>query len=586
MSLVPYFPTSYTFGYTNKHELDLSWLVNDNVQLQKQIEQFVALNTVKYADPIDWNITSQYPTNCVVFNPADMTAYISTQPVPSGVEISNTDYWQPIFTLADIFTAYKTSITPIVQENAKPATQAIKRDDLLWIDNVLYVAVRDIAKGTTVVAGENVVTTSVSAELQQFISSLADEQTAREQADQQLQKDIAAEQTARQQADQQFQKDLTAEQSARQQAVQKLQEDLTAEQSARQQADRELDNKINNKGKDYYIFQGDSYGAGGGDWPTRLATMLGLTKNDTYYDFCHGGDGFSTELPTNNHAANTLRTYASRVDNPDKITKIIICMGRNDMSTASLNSPASITAGFNNWLQTLRELFKNATAYVGFIAWDLNVTEVTVDKFIGLVQAFNVYLGCCRNNSIQYLTGVQYAMHNREFFQDDGKHPNAKGSQAIAWAIYNAISLGSANVSYSYHAIDTAPAGIGKNPIHIGEQLENGIVNLWIAQDSGSDLACTPTEITANGTNRYLIGKADLNYVMGSGYRLTSALQMTVMRTTDNKYYLVPVIYSLYSGELAIYPLALTSENSNFLNITINNIRLLGSPQFTFGTMT
>ena len=550
MSLVPYFPTSYAFGYTNKHELDLSWLVNDNVQLQKQIEQFVALNTVKYADPIDWNITSQYPTNCVVFNPADMTAYISTQPVPSGVEISNTDYWQPIFTLADIFTAYKTSITPIVQEDAKPATQTIKKEDLLWIDNVLYVAVRDIAKGTTVVAGENVVTTSVSAELQQFISSLADEQSARQQADQ------------------------------------KLQEDITAEQAARQQADRELDNKINNKGKDYYIFQGDSYGAGGGDWPTRLATMLGLTKNDTYYDFCHGGDGFSTELPTNNHAANTLRTYASRVDNPDKITKIIICMGRNDMSTASLNSPASITAGFNTWLQTLRELFKNATAYVGFIAWDLNVTEVTVDKFIGLVQAFNVYLDCCRNNSIQYLTGVQYAMHNRAFFQDDGKHPNAKGSQAIAWAIYNAISLGSANVSYSYHAIDTAPAGIGKNPIHIGEQLENGIVNLWIAQDAGSDLACTPTEITANGTNRYIIGKAELNYVMGSGYRLTSALQMTIMRTTDNKYYLVPVIYSLYSGELTIYPFALTADNSNFLTITINNIKLLGSPQFTFGTMT
>lgn len=550
MSLVPYFPASYTFGYTNKHELDLSWLVNDNVQLQKQIEQFVALNTVKYADPIDWNITSQYPTNCVVFNPADMTAYISTQPVPSGVEISNTNYWQPVFTLADIFTAYKTSITPIVQEDAKPATQAIKKDDLLWIDNVLYVAVRDIAKGTTIVAGENVVTTSVSAELQQFISSLADEHSARQQADQ------------------------------------KLQEDITAEQAARQQADQELDNKINNKGKDYYIFQGDSYGAGGGDWPTRLATMLGLTKNDTYYDFCHGGDGFSTELPTNNHAANTLRTYASRVDNPDKITKIIICMGRNDMSTASLNSPASITAGFNTWLQTLRELFKNATAYVGFIAWDLNVTEVTIDKFIGLVHAFNVYLDCCRNNSIQYLTGVQYAMHNRAFFQDDGKHPNAKGSQAIAWAIYNAISLGSANVSYSYHAIDTAPAGIGKNSIHIGEQLENGIVNLWIAQDAGSDLACTPTEITANGTNRYIIGKAELNYVMGSGYRITSALQMTVMRTTDNKYYLVPVIYSLYSGELTIYPFALTADNSNFLTITINNIKLLGSPQFTFGTMT
>ena len=202
MAINEFFPCSYRYPFTNDHELNLGWVLATIKAQESELSKFVALNTVKYADPFDWNITSQYATNTVVFNPADMTAYLSVQPVPSGVQIDNTNYWTPIFTLADIFTAYKTSITPVEQIAAKPATQAISKGQLLWIDNVLYAAVRDIAQGTVVVPGENVLLTNISDEL-------AAEQTAREQADTQLQSNITAEQTAREQADTVLQTNIT-----------------------------------------------------------------------------------------------------------------------------------------------------------------------------------------------------------------------------------------------------------------------------------------------------------------------------------------------------------------------------------------
>lgn len=227
MAINTFFPCNYRYPYTNDHELNLGWVLATIKAQESELSKFVALNTVKYADPFDWDITHQYATNTVVFNPADMTAYISVQPVPSGVQIDNTDYWTPIFTLADIFTAYKTSITPVEQIAAKPATQAISKGQLLWIDNVLYQAVREIAQGTVVVPGENVLLTNISDELAAQVSAITAEQDARVRADTQLQSNITAEQSAREQADQQLQTNITAEQTAREQSYTRLQSAVT-----------------------------------------------------------------------------------------------------------------------------------------------------------------------------------------------------------------------------------------------------------------------------------------------------------------------------------------------------------------------
>lgn len=90
------------FPYTNFQELNLDWILQYLKAQEEQIKNFIAVSSIKYADPIQWNITTQYEANTIVIDPQTGTAYISTQPVPSGVALSNADYWTVVFDLQTI----------------------------------------------------------------------------------------------------------------------------------------------------------------------------------------------------------------------------------------------------------------------------------------------------------------------------------------------------------------------------------------------------------------------------------------------------------------------------------------------------
>lgn len=83
------------FPYTNFHELNLDWLLNQMKELGTSFEDFVKSNKLKYADPITWDITKSYNPNTIVVD--GNTAYISLQRVPAGTQITDTDYWLAAF---------------------------------------------------------------------------------------------------------------------------------------------------------------------------------------------------------------------------------------------------------------------------------------------------------------------------------------------------------------------------------------------------------------------------------------------------------------------------------------------------------
>ena len=83
------------FPYTNFHELNLDWLLNQMKELGTAFEDFVKSNKLKYADPITWDITKSYNPNTIVVD--GNTAYISLQRVPAGTQITDTDYWLAAF---------------------------------------------------------------------------------------------------------------------------------------------------------------------------------------------------------------------------------------------------------------------------------------------------------------------------------------------------------------------------------------------------------------------------------------------------------------------------------------------------------
>ena len=230
--------------WTNLHELNLDWIVQSIKDQETRLTNFVSLNSIKYADPFQWTITSQYAQNTLVIDPQTGTAYLSVQPVPQGVQLNNTDYWTPVFTLQNFIDPLKEAICRSIpqQENGQAATQDIPANSLFFVGNALCTNSATIPVTSLVIIGSNC--TQVSVE-----ELLAAERQAREQADTQLGQQIADETDARQQADTQLGQQIADETDARQQADEQLQQNITAEQTAREQADEQLGQQIVQVGK-------------------------------------------------------------------------------------------------------------------------------------------------------------------------------------------------------------------------------------------------------------------------------------------------------------------------------------------------
>lgn len=77
------------FPGTNFHELNIDWLVEAVKDIAKELEHFELVNQISYQGI--WNITKNYPAWSIVTDNND--GYISLQPVPYGINITNTDYW-------------------------------------------------------------------------------------------------------------------------------------------------------------------------------------------------------------------------------------------------------------------------------------------------------------------------------------------------------------------------------------------------------------------------------------------------------------------------------------------------------------
>ena len=79
------------------YQYDLGWIIDQLKAVIEKIQNLYDIEIVHYADPIQWDITAQYPQNTVVINPQTGDAYLSKTNVPTGVTLTNTEYWLPIF---------------------------------------------------------------------------------------------------------------------------------------------------------------------------------------------------------------------------------------------------------------------------------------------------------------------------------------------------------------------------------------------------------------------------------------------------------------------------------------------------------
>ena len=215
--------------YTNFHDLNLDWIIEVLNEFNTKLTNFVSLATIKYADPIQWDITSQYEANTVVVD-SKGNAYLSVKPVPSGVSLDRTEFWTKIGNFDELWADVKKAITPNDEEHSPTATADRAVNDLVWVNGALVRVTRAMKAGDAYVPGSNCVSSSTNEVLHYLITAvnegLSAEKQAREDADSNLQTAIDTEKQAREDADSQLQTAIEAETTARENADNGLQNSI------------------------------------------------------------------------------------------------------------------------------------------------------------------------------------------------------------------------------------------------------------------------------------------------------------------------------------------------------------------------
>lgn len=151
----------YSFPYTESGALNMDWLLDAMRKAIDKVDNFVSINTIKYADPIQWNIESQYEKNTVVVD-RDGNAWLSVQPVPAGVSLDRTEYWTKIGNFDALWGSVKNAITPFDEGMSTTASANRSINTMVWLDNVLYRCTQYMQSGTAYVEGVNCVKSSLN----------------------------------------------------------------------------------------------------------------------------------------------------------------------------------------------------------------------------------------------------------------------------------------------------------------------------------------------------------------------------------------------------------------------------------------
>lgn len=198
---------NYEYPYTDSSRYNDDWLLATVNEMVKSIDNFINLNTIKYANPILWDITSQYEANTVVIDGHSGNAFISIKAVPAGVHLNNSEYWTQIYNYADVVDTLRSQLASN-EEESTTATKSYSINDLVFVNGLLYRVIAPMIAGDSFVADSNIIKTTIDEELKlvrSVIDTLQDnidaEAIAREDADGVLQDNIDAEALARETAD-------------------------------------------------------------------------------------------------------------------------------------------------------------------------------------------------------------------------------------------------------------------------------------------------------------------------------------------------------------------------------------------------
>ena len=518
------FPWYIKYPNQNDEILNLDWILSTIENLVKETDNFINLNTIKYANPILWNITSQYEANTVVIDGQTGNAYISTKAVPTGVHLNRTDYWTQIYNYADELDNLREQIAHDEGESTS-ATKPYVVNDLVFCNGELYRVIAPMITGDSFVVDSNVVKTTIENELDRLRSDI-------DTADTQLSNRINGEISARINADTQLSNRIDGEISARTNADTQLSNRIDGEISARINADNNLALRSTfNYNKRNIICIGDSYGQ---FVQGSSISWISYLKDYAYNlgEFYHnelGGAGFLANLYSSDGTYKSfqdlLEMLENEIENPNNITDIIVCGGYNDLS-AGHEYISQLQSKMLSFKQYANTHYPNARIYIGMIG---RSTEMHICKSL-ITETYLYYSNACHNLGLIYLSGVETCVKSDTDMRDN-VHPNNVGSITIGESILQLIN--GANKLY-------APTITGSD-ISNTNAVVSSLVTLYntsngidIKFDEGNLIFNSITEITYDQSNVITIGTINNQFGHVFNYQFGTTIDVKIVDTSYN----------------------------------------------------
>lgn len=156
----------FEFPHTRTYDGDLGYIIKKLEDLTNKYNTFFMYNQISFADPIEWDITKQYKAYTIVFYSDDMVSLISKQPVPTGIDIHNSDYWEfvgPLTVDGEARNRIDRILRFITNIYEADVTASAPRavGDFLVITGELYQVTAPINTGETYTNGVNVTKTTI-----------------------------------------------------------------------------------------------------------------------------------------------------------------------------------------------------------------------------------------------------------------------------------------------------------------------------------------------------------------------------------------------------------------------------------------
>lgn len=238
----------FDFPHTRFFESDLRELIKQVFIMNDLVTNFVSINAIKYANPIQWDITKSYEKNTVVIDGNSGVAYISVRPVPAGIALTREQYWTKVFDLSIFITKGAANFANTYEaEPTTTATQTTQEGNWVVWDTTLYQALNTIHPGDRYVPGGNIRKMTVE-DFYNILKSIIDNEVhEREAGDDALEIALNEETELRAEGDSALHTEIVNESVARENADSALQDNIDAEAQARANADDSIITRIDNE---------------------------------------------------------------------------------------------------------------------------------------------------------------------------------------------------------------------------------------------------------------------------------------------------------------------------------------------------